>query len=98
VDEDFLWVSDGRAVWGREAVLARMGRFQQAEVWNVTPDLANARVVVLSEDAALMNLTLTLEIGKAEQPSKLGFVVTIAFQKVDDVWRIAALLTTADKS
>lgn len=29
---NFLWVSDGRSFWGREGLLARMGRFQLAEV------------------------------------------------------------------
>jgi hypothetical protein len=32
---DFLWVSDGKSFWGREAVLQRMGGFQKAAVWRV---------------------------------------------------------------
>ncbi|OYX25106.1 MAG: hypothetical protein B7Z10_07375, partial [Rhodobacterales bacterium 32-66-7] len=32
---DFLWITDGRPVWGRDAMLERMAGFQTAEVWLV---------------------------------------------------------------
>jgi uncharacterized protein (TIGR02246 family) len=95
---DFLWVSDGRSYWGREAVLARMGSFQKAEVWHVVPDLASARVVFVEPGVAILNMRLVLEIGAAADPDELGFLVSIVFRRIDDDWRIAALLTTNDKT
>ena len=49
---EFLWVSDGRSVWGRDALVERMAQFQKAEVWRVEPDLARSTVVVRSDQAA----------------------------------------------
>ena len=97
---DFLWVSDGRPVWGREATLARMALFQGAETWRVIPDLDEARVVMLAEEVAMMHFDLILEIGRAAAPSRLPFLVSILFvATTEDAggWRIASLLTTDDK-
>jgi len=94
----FLWVSDGRSVWGRDATLKRMGGFQRAEQWEVFPGLENAEVIMLSDDSGLLHMPLTLEIGRAENPNKLRFLVSIVFQKIEDEWKIASLLTTNDKT
>lgn len=95
-DADFLWVSDGRSFWGADAVIARMSRFQRADVWRVEPNLDRARVVALGADAAMMHFTLTLVIGGEAAPNRLGFIVSILFRRVEADWRIAALLTTRD--
>ncbi|MGF1502742.1 MAG: nuclear transport factor 2 family protein [Paracoccaceae bacterium] len=95
---EFLWVSDGRSYWGRDAVLARMGSFQRAEVWEVTPDLQAARLVMLGEASAMFHLPLTLAIGQHGLPTELGFLVSILWVEEASGWRIASLLTTADKT
>lgn len=94
---DFLWVSDGQTFWGREAVLARMSSFQKAAVWHVVPDLDHARVVEQGEGVALLHMPLVLEIGGAEAPDRLRFLVSLLFRETDEGWRIAALLTTTQK-
>src|SRR6266704_1253703 len=58
----FLWVSDGRAIWGRDAVLKRMALFQEARVWRVTPGLDRAVAVPVSDDTAFLHLPLELAI------------------------------------
>jgi uncharacterized protein (TIGR02246 family) len=94
---DFLWVSDGKSFWGREAVLARMGSFQKAAVWRVEPELDAASVIELAPEAALLHMPLTLVIGSVEAPDRLRFLVTILFVRETGAWRIAALLTTNEK-
>ncbi len=96
-DPEFLWVSDGKSFWGRDAVLARMGSFQRAEVWRVEPDIDASTVVELGADAALLHMPLTLVIGQAEKPNRLRFLVSIVFVRRSEDWRIAALLTTNEK-
>lgn len=95
---EFLWVSDGQSYWGREAVLERMGLFQRAEHWEVKPGLDQARVIMLSEESGILHMPLTLEIGSAASPSVLPFLVSIVFRRIGPEWRIAALLTTNDKT
>jgi ketosteroid isomerase-like protein len=93
----FLWISDGRAYWGREAMLERMGRFQTADVWHVTPHLAQAVPVLLNATTAFLHLPLTLRIGPAAEPSSIDFLVGVLCVRTEGGWRIAALFTTEDK-
>jgi hypothetical protein len=93
----FLWVSDGKSIWGREATLARMASFQQAPVWVVEPDLAKAVVVPVSDGTAFLHLPLLLIIGPADAPDRLPFLVSMLCTQTPQGWRIAALFTTGDK-
>jgi len=94
---DFLWVSDGKSFWGRDAVLGRMSGFQKAAVWRVEPELDRSTVVELNPGTALLHLPLTLVIGSADRPDRLRFLVSILFSQRSGAWRIAALLTTTEK-
>jgi ketosteroid isomerase-like protein len=93
---DFLWVSDGKSVWGREALLERMSRFQTLEVWRVEPLLDRARVVEVSADVAYINMPLDLHLGTKSAPTVTRFLVSILCRKTPEGWRIAALFTTLD--
>ena len=94
----FLWVTDGMSVWGREAMLERMASFQEAEVWRVEPDLARAEPVRVTEATAFLHLSLTLVIGSQPSPDRLRFLVSILCVRGIDGWRIAALFTTNARS
>jgi uncharacterized protein (TIGR02246 family) len=94
---DFLWISDGRPVWGREAMLERMASFQSAEVWRVEPEYDASRVILLDEDSAVFHLPLVLVIGSAAEPSRLPWLVEVICQKEASGWRIAGLYTAQDK-
>ncbi len=94
---DFLWVSDGKSFWAPDPVLRRMSSFQRAEVWRVEPDLDVARVVEVAPGTALLHMPLTLVVGRAENPNRLRFLVSILFAEQPEGWRIAALLTTGEK-
>ena len=94
---DFLWVSDGRPVWGADATVARMSGFQKSAVWRVVPTLDKARAVVLSADVGFLHLPLVLTIGSADAPDHLPFLVEMVARRGADGWKIEALLTTNDK-
>jgi ketosteroid isomerase-like protein len=93
----FLWVSDGKSIWGREATLERMGSFQKAEIWRVEPDLAKAVPVEVDADSAFLHLPLDLVIGAADKPDRLRFLVSVLGLRTPSGWRIAALFTTTEK-
>jgi uncharacterized protein (TIGR02246 family) len=96
---DFLWVTDGMAVWGRDPTIARMSFFQKSEIWRVEPSLDKSRIVELGPDAAIFHLPLVLVIGSSSPgPDRLKFLVEVVCHKTTAGWRIAALLTTTDKS
>ena len=94
---DFLWISDGRPVWGREAMLERMASFQQSEVWRVEPDYAASQVILLDQDTAVFHLPLLLVLGTKADPARLKWLVEVICQKEAAGWRIAGLYTAQDK-
>jgi len=94
---DFLWVSDGKSFWSREATLERMKMFQVNEVWRVEPDLKNAKVIEVSDTVAYLHLTLDLFIGSTAKPDRIGFLVSALCVKTAQGWKIAALFTTTAK-
>ena len=92
----FLWVSDGKSIWGREATIKRMSLFQENETWRVEPDLAHAAVVPLGADVAYYHLSLDLVIGaKGVPPERIGFLISMLCVRTETGWRIAALFTSA---
>lgn len=95
---DFLWVSDGRPVWGADATVSRMSSFQQSAVWRVVPALDRARAIVLSADVGILHLPLVLTIGSTHAPDHLPFLVEMVARRGVNGWKIEALLTTGDKS
>ena len=93
---EFLWISDGRPVWGREAMLTRMADFQKAEVWRVEPEYAASQVILLDEDTAVFHLPLLLVLGTKADPARLKWLVEVICQKEATGWRIAGLYTAQD--
>jgi uncharacterized protein (TIGR02246 family) len=93
---DFLWVSDGKSVWGPDDVIARMSGFQRLEIWRVEPLLDKARVVPVAPQAAFLHLPLDLHLGSRAEPSVTRFLVSMLCRRTDGGWRIAALFTTLD--
>jgi uncharacterized protein (TIGR02246 family) len=94
---DFLWITDGRPVWGREEMLARMASFQNAEIWQVEPEYDASRVIVLDDDTAVFHIPLVLVIGSKADPARLKWLVEVLCQKEPAGWRIAGLFTSVDK-
>jgi uncharacterized protein (TIGR02246 family) len=95
--DDFLWISDGKPFWGREAMITRMASFQKAELWKVEPEYDSAKVVQLSADSAYLHIPLVLLLGSKEKPAQLRWLVEVLCQKSNGRWLIAALFTAEDK-
>jgi ketosteroid isomerase-like protein len=93
----FLWVSEGKAIWGRDAVLKRMALFQEARIWHVEPALDKSVAVPVSDDTSFLHLPIELTIGfSLAEPEKLKFLVSVLCVRTPEGWRIAALFTTTE--
>jgi hypothetical protein len=90
----FLWVTNGLAIWGRDAAIARMKSYHTAEVWRIEADNAHAVAVEIGAATAMLNVPLRLTIGDRDGPDHFNFIVTALCAETDVGWRIAALLTT----
>src|SRR5215469_9862300 len=74
----FLWVSDGKSIWGRDAVLKRMALFEEARVWHVAPALDKSTTVPVDDNAAFLHLPLELTLAFGEAPPEhLHFLVSV---------------------
>ncbi|TCR60602.1 nuclear transport factor 2 family protein [Bosea sp. BK604] len=92
----FVWISDGKPFWGREALIERMGAFQKAEVWSVLPDRTRARVVEVSPMSAVLYQPLLLTLGPRREPRTIAFLVNVLCIRTAEGWRVAALYTTEE--
>lgn len=94
---DFLWISDGKPLWGRDEMITRLSSFQKSEVWRVEPEYAASRVIVLDDTSAVLHIPLVLVVGSKADPARLKWLVEVLCQKEADGWRIAGLFTAQDK-
>lgn len=90
----FLWISNGLALWGPDAMIERLRRFHANEVWHIEPDERHARAVGVTPDSAVVNLPLTLTIGPRSDPQRFRILVSALCVARPEGWRIAALFTT----
>ena len=92
----FVWISDGKPFWGREALIERMSAFQKAEIWRVAPDRARARVVEVGPASAVLYQPLRLTLGPRQDPKTIAFLVNVLCIRTAAGWRVAALYTTEE--
>lgn len=92
----FVWISDGKPFWGREALIERMSAFQKAEIWSVSPDRSRARVVEVGPMSAVLYQPLRLTLGSKQDPKTIAFLVNALCIRTAEGWRVAALYTTEE--
>jgi ketosteroid isomerase-like protein len=89
---NFLWVTRGAPVWGREAALKRFESLYQG-TWKLSPDMANLKTALLSETTAQLYVPITFNIGAAGQPAPdTPFLMNQTLVKTPAGWRIANIL------
>ena len=89
---NFLWVSRGAPVWGREAALKRFETLYQG-TWKLSPDLANLKAVMVSDTTAQLHVPITFNFGAPGQPAPdTPFLMNQTLVKTAAGWRIANIL------
>jgi ketosteroid isomerase-like protein len=89
---NFLWVTRGAPIWGREAALKRFETLYQG-TWKLSPDLANLKTVLVSDTAAQLYVPITFNIGAPGQPAPdTSFLMNQTLVKTAAGWRIANIL------
>ena len=90
--KDFLWITRGTPVWGREAALQRFQALYKG-TWRLDPAMADFRVIDLGGDRAQLFVPVTFLIGPAgqtAQPSR--FLMNQTVVKTEKGWKIASIL------
>ena len=91
---EFLWVTNGLAVRGPDAAIARMQGFHANEVWRIDPAWDRAQAIAHGPDAAVLHVPLVLSVGRAAAPDRYRILISALCLRRAEGWRIAALFTT----
>ena len=89
---NFLWVTRGAPIWGRDAALKRFETMYQG-TWKLSPDSSNLKVVSLSDTTAQLFVPIIFNIGPPGQPSSdAPFLMNQTLVKTAAGWRSASIL------
>ncbi len=89
---NFLWVTRGSPIWGRDAALKRFEALYQG-TWKLSPDTSNLKAVLVSDTTAQIHVPITFNIGPPGQPaSDAPFLMNQTLVKTAAGWRIANIL------
>lgn len=89
---NFLWVTRGAPIWGRDAALKRFETIYQG-TWRLSPDIANLKAVLVSDTTAQLYVPITFNIGAPGQPAPdVPFLMNQTLVKTNAGWRIANIL------
>jgi uncharacterized protein (TIGR02246 family) len=88
----FLWVTRGTAIWGRQAALTRFETLYQG-TWRLEPALGELRVVRVADGVAQIHVPIVFTIGPAGQPAQTTrFLMNQVLVKTDTGWKVASIL------
>ena len=91
----FLWITRGTPIWGREAALQRFAQNYQG-TWKLEPEWAALRVVPVGSEAAQLFVPVQFTIGPAGQaPAVSRFYINQLFLKTGTGWRVVSILPIA---
>lgn len=88
----FLWITYGSPVWGRDAALQRFAKLYEG-TWRLDPDTTSVRVVPLSDSVAQLHAVVQFTIGVPGQPPQATrFLLNQVLVKSGGAWRVMRIL------
>jgi ketosteroid isomerase-like protein len=89
---DFLWITRGTAIWGRDAAMKRFAALYQG-TWQLAPDLSGLKVVIIGEGVAQLYVPVTFTIGASGQASQsTQFLMNQILRKTPTGWKVSSIL------
>ena len=89
---DFLWITRGTPIWGREAALNRFKALYQG-TWQLAPDAGALKVVMLGDSVAQLFVPIAFSIGAPGQPPQTTrFLMNQVLVKTPGGWKVSAIL------
>jgi hypothetical protein len=89
---DFLWITRGTAVWGKEAAVQRFAGLYQG-TWHLDPETAGLKIVMLGDSAAHIYVPITFAIGAAGQPTQQPkFLMNMVLVRTRAGWKVSSIL------
>src|SRR6266478_920788 len=86
----FLWITRGIPIWGREAALKRFeALYQDQGIWSLDPKIDELRIIELQPDVVQLYVPITFMIspaGQTAQPTR--FLMNQVVVKTADGWKV----------
>ena len=88
----FLWITRGASIWGREAALKRFEALYHG-TWSLDPKIDELRVVEVQPNVAHLFVPITFMISPAGQPAQpMRFLMNQVVVKTADGWKVSSIL------
>jgi uncharacterized protein (TIGR02246 family) len=89
---DFLWITRGRAVWGREAALKSLEERYKG-TWKIEVDKKELRVISVSRRVAQVFAPTQLSVGEpGTEPARNRLYINLVMVKKPEGWQIVSIL------
>ena len=89
---DFLWISRGKPIWGREAALKALEERYKG-TWHIDPDKKELRVISVSRRVAQVYAPTQLTVGDpGVEPAKNRVYINLVMVKKPEGWQIVSIL------
>lgn len=89
---NFLWITRGTPIWGREAALKRFETLYQG-TWMLEPRKEELKVIMIRDDAAQLFVPILFTIGPAGQSAQpTRFLMNQLIVKTPGGWKTANIL------
>ena len=89
---DFLWISRGKPIWGREAALKELEERYKG-TWHLEVEGKELRVISVSRRVAHVYATTQLTAGDAgAKPARTRAYINLVMVKKPEGWQIASVL------
>jgi ketosteroid isomerase-like protein len=89
---DFLWITRGTPIWGREAALNRFRALYEG-TWQLAADPGALKVIMLGEGTAQVFVPILFSIGPRGQPAQqTRFLMNQVLVKTSGGWKVASIL------
>ena len=89
---DFLWITEGAAVWGRDAALLRF-KEKYRGTWVLEPQYEKIRVISHSDNVAQLFVPAVFKIAPPTQTAQpQSFLVTQLYLMTASGWKISTIL------
>ncbi len=89
---NFLWITRGEAVWGREEAIKRFKNLYLG-TWHLEPDVNEFRITLAEGNVAQIFVPILFTIGKQDQPAqKIRFLMNMILVSGETGWKISSLL------
>jgi hypothetical protein len=89
---NFLWITRGTPVWGRDAALKRFSALYDG-TWHLDHEASGLKVTMIGDHAAQIYVAIMFTIGAYGQPAQAArFLTDQVLIKMSSGWRVSSIL------